>query len=208
MENPPARPPRPLLIALAVGLVLLSVVASSLDAGDAERAVFRAAQGLPAAWGMVLVAVMPVGTLVAGPVAAVLAIAVRRRQLAIELLCAGGSAWLASRALKLLVTRPRPAALLGDVVLRGAPAEGFGFPSGHVTVAAGLAAVAGAWLPRPLVLAAWVVVGLVSVGRMYIGAHLPLDVLGGLLLGGLLGVGLRTLFSAAHFQRALADPDA
>ena len=207
MDTAPAPPSRLLPLALACGLLLLSLVASGRSVWEAERVVFNAAQDLPAATAVVLVPVMQAGTLLAGPIAAALAIAARRRQLAIELLCAGVGAWVVSRALKLVVMRPRPTDLLDEVVLRGAPVQGFGFPSGHVTVAAALAAVAAAWLPRPWAGAAWVVVGLVAVARLHIGAHLPLDVAGGLLLGALVGVTLRALSSTRGVRRAFTDPD-
>jgi hypothetical protein len=60
---------------------------------------------------------------------------------------------------------------------------GLGYPSGHVAVAAALATAAGPWLPRPARRATWWAVWLVALGRMYAGAHLPLDVVGGAALG-------------------------
>jgi undecaprenyl-diphosphatase len=72
-------------------------------------------------------------------------------------------------------------------VLRGAPAVGRGFLSGHVIVAVGLATVLSPWLGRRSMMVVWSLAGLVCFGRMYVGAHLPLDVVGGAALGWTLG---------------------
>ena len=47
--------------------------------------------------------------------------------------------------------------------------------------------VAAPYLTRPARVAGWVVVGLVAFTRVLIGAHFPLDALGGLLLGWTVG---------------------
>jgi undecaprenyl-diphosphatase len=85
---------------------------------------------------------------------------------------------------KIAVERPRPAGLLDHVQLRESFAAGsLGFPSGHAAVAAALAFtcavyLGGWWFRASLTLAVAVVVG-----RLYVGAHLPLDVVGGAALG-------------------------
>ena len=58
-----------------------------------------------------------------------------------------------------------------------------GFPSGHVAVAAALTVVVtpylrGRWRLLPLIVAV-----IVCLGRMYVGAHVPLDLIGGAALG-------------------------
>jgi len=89
----------------------------------------------------------------------------------------------AAKLVKRLVHRPRPAALLPATHRRGPAATGLGYLSGHAGVAAALGAAA---LPhlgpagRTLTLAAIPAVGLT---RVYVGAHLPLDVIGGAALG-------------------------
>ena len=57
-------------------------------------------------------------------------------------------------------------------------------------MAAALATAAGPWLLRPARRAAWWVVWLVALGRMYAGVHLPLDVLGGAALGWAVAAGV------------------
>ena len=78
---------------------------------------------------------------------------------------------------------PRPVALLPGTRGRGRDATGLGYLSGHAAVAVALGATA---LPRlgpagrALTLTAIPLVGLT---RVYVGAHLPLDIAGGAALG-------------------------
>jgi undecaprenyl-diphosphatase len=72
---------------------------------------------------------------------------------------------------------------------------GNGYPSGHTTVAFAVATLVagslrGRWRVVPYVLAT-----LVGIGRLYFGAHLPLDVVGGALLGVAVGTLARFLVS-------------
>jgi undecaprenyl-diphosphatase len=147
-----------------------------------EANLFRLVNQLPDAVGRPLLVVMQLGALAAVPVVAGLALAARRPRLARDLALSGALAWVLAKLIKGLVGEARPVALLDGVVVRGFD-TGLGYPSGHVAVAAALATAAGPWLPRPARRAAWWVVWLVALGRMYAGVHLPLDVLGGAALG-------------------------
>ncbi|RPI22894.1 MAG: phosphatase PAP2 family protein [Actinobacteria bacterium] len=96
----------------------------------------------------------------------------------------GAAAWVVAKALKRQIRRGRPGDHEGGATLRmGAADEGLGFPSGHaavaVTVAVSLAAGRGR-LPATLAIA---LLGVVGAGRVYVGAHYPLDVVGGWGLG-------------------------
>lgn len=102
---------------------------------------------------------------------------------------AAGGGWQLAKVVKQLVARPRPSRLLDDVVLRDGDPSGRGFVSGHSAVAMAAAVAALPLLAprqRPVALAAAVTVGL---ARVHVGAHLPLDVVGGLALGALWGAG-------------------
>ena len=70
------------------------------------------------------------------------------------------------------------------------PAAGPSFPSGHVILVAAVACVVAPGLAPALRWLAALVTALVMVGRVYVGAHNPLDVTAGLgaglVLGGLL----------------------
>jgi membrane-associated phospholipid phosphatase len=127
--------------------------------------------------------VMQLGNALVIPAAALAAAAVRRWRLAAELLVAGAGAYLLAKVVKGIVPRGRPDGLLADVVIRGAEAHGRGFLSGHAAVLTALAAVAWPWLGRRGRIAVSVLVAVVALTRVYVGAHLPLDVVGGAGLG-------------------------
>lgn len=101
-------------------------------------------------------------------------------------LVTGFAAWTWAKLVKPIVGRGRPSALLDGVHVRGAAQSGLGYPSGHAAVATALALAstpAGGWR-RWISLA---VAGGAGTARVYVGAHLPLDVVGGVAGGVVLG---------------------
>src|SRR3954454_22374524 len=80
-----------------------------------------------------------------------------------------------------LLVRRRPGTSMPDAVLRGdVPVDGPSFPSGHVLLVAAIACVVTSVLPAWCAAVALVLALLVAVGRVYVGAHNPLDVTAGL----------------------------
>jgi len=173
-------------IGLGAGTAALLVTAVAVHrdhVGPGEDAVFRAVNGLPDSLYLPAWIIMQLGTLGAAPAAAGVAWLAADGELAARLLASGTATWALSKLVKQLVRRPRPATLLPGTRCRGREAAGLGYLSGHAGVAVALGTAA---LPRlgpagrALVLSAIPVVGLT---RMYVGAHLPLDVAGGAALG-------------------------
>lgn len=83
-------------------------------------------------------------------------------------------------ALKAAFPTPRPAALLAAVHVVGPLLKAGSFPSGHAaaSVSAGLA-IAHFSASKKTAAAALIMAALVSVSRIFVGAHFPLDVLSG-----------------------------
>ena len=196
------------LVAIAVGAVVLGlslVGARHPTIHPTEQRVFRAVNGLPDWLYWPLWLPMQLGNLVVGTAAGLLlALLWGDGLLAVGVLAAAGLKLLAERVIRgwmapYLAVRQRPGTSEPGAHLRGddVPASGMSFPSGHIVLVAAVTAViadnlAIAWLGLPVVLTL-----AVMVGRVYVGAHNPLDVTAGLgaglLAGGLVGLVLNLL---------------
>jgi len=197
----------PDLALLITGIVVFAIAASLVHrhrVAGAETDVFRAINDHTVVPFFVVWPVMQLGNFLVIPLAAVAALATRRLRLAVSLLVGGIAAYLiAADVVRRLVVRGRPATLLDDVHLRHAPAHGLGFVSGHVAVVTALAVIAWPYLgPRWRAVAVAAAV-LVALARMYVGAHFPLDVLGGAGLGLAVAGSVRLVFEppAANLSR-------
>jgi len=151
--------------------------------GRREAMLFHAVNGLPDelypfAWPL-----MQLGALGAVAVAAGTARAVGERELALRLAASGLGTWALAKLVKRQVRRPRPANLLAGTRTRGREASGLGYLSGHAGVVTALYAAAFDRLTPVQRAAALGLIPVVGLSRMYVGAHLPLDIAGGAALG-------------------------
>jgi membrane-associated phospholipid phosphatase len=171
----------------ALVLVLAALPVERTSVPGAEAAVFRAVNGVDVVPFLLVWPVMQLGNVLVVPAGALVAAAFRRWRLAAGLLLAGAGTYFSAKVVKDLVVRGRPDGLLADVVVRGAAAQGRGFLSGHAAVAVTLLTVAWPWLGRRGRIAGVVLAALVCLARVWTAAHLPLDVVGGVGLGLLVG---------------------
>ena len=171
---------------LVAGLAILLACTATVrpnDVGTLETDVFRLANDLPDALFPAFLVVMQAGNVLAVGVAAAVVAATRRFWLAVNLAITGIGVWLLAKAIKDRVGRGRPVDLLPDVHLRGSHDNGLGFVSGHAAVAVAIATMIAPYLGRRARWVAVLIALLVCVSRLYVGAHLPLDVIGGAALG-------------------------
>lgn len=109
-----------------------------------------------------------------------------RRDIAWSLLVSALFTLLVVHGAKDIFDMPRPLKVLSasDVIVIGPALSVVSFPSGHTTTITVLAAVLALQLNRGyLYFAAILVILLVGFSRVVVGAHWPVDVLGGMLLG-------------------------
>jgi undecaprenyl-diphosphatase len=206
------------LIWLVTGTVVLLLCALPVHAdrvGGLEADLFRLVNDLPSVPFTVVWAPMQLGNLLVVPAAVLAALAFRRWRLAGGLALAGAGVYVLAKVVKRFVERGRPSDVLDDVVVRGAAPHGLGFVSGHIAVVTSLALVAWPGLPRWGRWAAGLAVAAVFFTRMYVGAHLPLDMVGGAALGVAVGALVRLLLGVpardpgpADDTAATATPDA
>ncbi|MET0324056.1 MAG: phosphatase PAP2 family protein [Ilumatobacteraceae bacterium] len=191
------------LIVAGIGLVIAAlsiVVARRPSISPAESRLFHAVNGLPDQLYPFLWLPMQLGNLVVGTAVGLLVALVDGDLIvAIGVVLATVLKLVVERVVRRemsdhLAVRQRPGTSQVDPVLRGdVPSSGPSFPSGHVILVAGIGCVVAANLPSnwwsvPIVLTA-----LVMVGRVYVGAHNPLDVTAGLGAGLVLGGAVATL---------------
>jgi uncharacterized membrane protein YbhN (UPF0104 family)/membrane-associated phospholipid phosphatase len=196
---------------IAAGFVLATaVLARQGRPSVVEVNLFRLINQLPSAVRPPLLGVMQLGALGAVPALAAVALVRNRTRLARLLIAGGAGAWLLAKLLQTVVDQEPPEIVLSHVLLHGATQAGLAFPSTHVAVAAGMATVAGPYLSRPNRRLAWWGVTVIAIARVYVGAHFPVDVVGGaavgLAIGSLVQLCLGAphgLPSASHLRRAM-----
>jgi undecaprenyl-diphosphatase len=186
--------PRPLgpdALQLAAGSAVFSLCALVARSGEVtgpERTVFEAINGLPDALEPAAFGAQFLGVLVIGPIVALVALVCRRPRLAIAALAVTGLKLVTERIVWRVVERARPGITEPEATIRaGTATSGVSFVSGHVMLVTGLATVVSPYLRGRWRIAPWAIVALVSFARVYLGAHNPLDVVGGVSLGLVIG---------------------
>jgi len=183
-------------------LMLSTVFARHSQIAPWEMSVFRSINRQPEWLYKVLWLPMQLGNLVVGTVIGLLiALIAGDVRVVVGVIAAAGLKLVVERFIRremhaFLTVRVRPGTSQPGAILRGdVPVAGASFPSGHVIL---VAAVGGALAPAMPAGVVWIPFAfalIVMVGRVYVGAHNPLDVTAGLGAGLLLG-GVLAAFGA------------
>jgi len=153
-----------------------------------EEVTFVAINSLPGFLYNAIWPFMQYGMFFTIPVLVLIAVLVRRFRLAITMAVAGVGVYFMARVIKEVVKRGRPEALIEGVEARETFATGsLGFPSGHAAVAGALTVIVTPYLRGRWRIVPAALLVIVCVGRMYVAAHTPLDLIGGAALGAAVG---------------------
>lgn len=162
--------------------------------GSLETYVFRFFNELPAFLAPIMVAISLFGTIGFVFVAALLSLFRRHYAHATKFLLAGVFAWLVVKWLKTYAIRARPSEILPNVQLREKLDSVIGYPSGHAAVVTALGVVAYMYVPKRYHRFITLIIIAVCISRLYLGMHLPMDVIGGFGVGLAIGSSLNFLF--------------
>jgi len=190
------------LVRVVLGLAVFGLgflIAQRGELPVLERDLFRIVNDLPELVFPVVWAVMQLGNVVAVPLVAAVAALTRRFRMARDILVSGLLAYVAADFVKSVVGRERPAGLLDANLLDG-NVSGIGFISGHAAVAAAMATAVAPYLSRRGRRVAWALAWTVAIARVYVGAHLPLDILGGAAVGWAIGSLVHYLFGVPRWE--------
>jgi len=171
------------LVASLAVFAVCAVIAADGRVGPLERALFHAVNGLPDWLYRPMLAFQYLGVLAMPLVVAAGALALRRWRLAAALVLVVPCKLATERLVKWLVQRERPGTTVGDAVLRGVHPAGLSFVSGHAIITFAIAGLLALVLPRRWAVVVFVLASLNGVARVYLGAHNPLDVVGGAAVG-------------------------
>ena len=171
------------LVASLAVFAVCAVVAADGRVGPVERAAFHAVNGLPDWLYQPMLLFQYLGVLAMPLVVAVGALALRRWRLAAALVLVVPLKLALERVVKLLVQRERPGTTVPDAILRGVHAAGLSFVSGHAIITFAIAGLLALVLPRRWAVLGFVLASLNAIARVYLGAHNPLDVVGGAAVG-------------------------
>jgi membrane-associated phospholipid phosphatase len=186
---------------LAVSGVGLAIAAASIGAAwrrdipPWEARLFHAVNGLPGWLYWILWPPMQLGNLVVGTlVGLAIAWVAGEPAVAVGVVLAMMLKLVIERIVRremeaYLAVRQRPGSSQDGALLRGGdvPAAGASLPSGHVILVTAIGCAVAPTLPAAWVWVPVVVTVVVMVGRVYVGAHNPLDTAAGLGVGLLLG---------------------
>jgi membrane-associated phospholipid phosphatase len=189
------------LVASLAVFAVCAVVAADGRVGSVERAAFHAVNGLPEGLYQPMLVFQYLGVLGVPLIVAVGALAVRRWRLAAALVLVVPCKLATERLVKWLVQRERPGTTVPDAVLRGVHPAGLSFVSGHAIITFAIAGLLALVLPRRWAVVVFVLAGLNAVARVYLGAHNPLDVVGGAAVGLAIAAALDLVLDVAGDRR-------
>jgi undecaprenyl-diphosphatase len=178
-----------------------AAIVSNGRVGPAERAAFHAVNGLPGWLYLPMLLAQFMGVLAMPLIVAAGALALRRWRLAGALALAVPLKLATERAAKLLVQRERPGTTVPDAILHGVPNAGLSFTSGHAIITFAIAGLLAPVLPRPWGIVAFALAILNAAARVYLGAHNPLDVVGGAAIGLAIAATLDLVLDVARDRR-------
>lgn len=170
-------------VMLAILLFIISLLLSKADSlQNLENSIFSWVYNLPEFLSPVFISVTLFGSIYCLAILAAIFVFKKKFNELVRLILTSVLAYELTGFAKDLWGGLRPNEILLDIVSRDYY-RGPGFPSGHVALATAMAFVVGHYLPKKYrwVVAVWIIG--VGLSRIYLGVHLPFDIIGGFAIG-------------------------
>ncbi len=169
--------------AAGISIFLFGQLLVDSGIGTLELYLFRFFNSLPGFLAPIFVLISVFGTIGFVFVATIATLLRRHYAHSAKFLLAGVLAWVITKWLKTYESRLRPSEILSNVQLRENLDSIVGYPSGHAAVATALGTIAYVYTPKVFhKYITWMII-LVCISRIYLGMHLPVDVIGGFGVG-------------------------
>lgn len=169
-----------------LGATALLAIVASYPASGWEVGLFESINSVSHRWEAAMWPVQQLGMAAAIPVGAVVLGVLTRswRQPLVLLAVSTVLGWGAANLIREIVGRSRPASIVETVQLgTDVPSAGAAFPSGHLIVVLTLIMVLAPYVADRLTISMIALAVIVGVVRIYVGAHMPLDIVGGATFG-------------------------
>lgn len=176
-----ANPTVQLILATVLFFVAMLLSRGS-DLPQWEATIFNFFYGLPGVLYPIFYVITQLGSIYVLAALLVFYLLRQHYHIVLRLLLTGTLAYLLAGFAKGIWGRARPDEFLADIITLDVT-QGPGFPSGHVALAVALALTIGHYIKAKyhFIIFLWIV--LVAVSRMYLGVHVPLDLVGGFAVG-------------------------
>ena len=203
------RDPRYVFVIIGSAFVFLVTTLQVLSQGlfdSIERPVFQFFNSLPSGLHALMYAFTQFGGLGTLPLWIATAWYLVNKRGAISVAFTGVLAWTLAKVAKVAIQRGRPGDVLDQINLfTGETFGGYGFPSGHATFSAACAAILYYQVPNKYRKYLLLAVLLVGMSRIYLGAHFPLDIIGGWALGAFIGASSSILIGISRKGLSLSQ---
>ena len=181
------------IITYSIIFIWFALLAHTKEISIIEKEIFYIINRIPFEFSIPIRLIMYLGSVYGVILLLIITLLLKQRRLSRDIFLAGTISWGLNSILKIIINRARPTGIFLDVIVREINKIPFGFPSGHSAVATAIATILTPYISKKMRYIVWLFVFLISVGRIYVGVHLPLDIIGGVLLGYIIGLSLRLI---------------